>query len=96
METNGEAAVLGDERKRLMALERERRRYALSGALLPGKLRNELTRPMGRGERRTIAGGRECGRNDPCPCGSGRKYKACCLPAGRRFIRPMELKHAPK
>ena len=19
------------------------------------------------------------GRNDPCPCGSGRKYKACCL-----------------
>jgi len=18
------------------------------------------------------------GRNDPCPCGSGRKYKACC------------------
>ena len=22
---------------------------------------------------------REPGRNDPCPCGSGRKYKACCL-----------------
>jgi tetratricopeptide (TPR) repeat protein len=21
------------------------------------------------------------GRNDPCPCGSGRKYKRCCLPA---------------
>jgi len=21
------------------------------------------------------------GRNDPCPCGSGRKYKACCLNA---------------
>lgn len=20
------------------------------------------------------------GRNDPCPCGSGRKYKVCCLP----------------
>ncbi|MCK4515654.1 MAG: SEC-C domain-containing protein, partial [Spirochaetaceae bacterium] len=19
------------------------------------------------------------GRNDPCPCGSGRKYKHCCL-----------------
>jgi len=18
------------------------------------------------------------GRNDPCPCGSGRKFKACC------------------
>ncbi|GIW88665.1 MAG: hypothetical protein KatS3mg108_2989 [Isosphaeraceae bacterium] len=23
--------------------------------------------------------GRRVGRNDPCPCGSGRKYKACCL-----------------
>src|SRR5690606_16956851 len=22
---------------------------------------------------------REPGRNDPCPCGSGRKYKKCCL-----------------
>ena len=21
------------------------------------------------------------GRNDPCPCGSGMKYKKCCLPA---------------
>ena len=19
------------------------------------------------------------GRNDPCPCGSGRKYKKCCM-----------------
>lgn len=24
---------------------------------------------------------REVGRNDPCPCGSGRKYKKCCLAA---------------
>ncbi len=23
------------------------------------------------------------GRNDPCPCGSGRKYKKCCLAAGK-------------
>jgi len=21
----------------------------------------------------------ETGRNDPCPCGSGKKYKKCCL-----------------
>ncbi|MDI7277487.1 MAG: SEC-C metal-binding domain-containing protein, partial [Anaerolineae bacterium] len=26
--------------------------------------------------RRTAA---KAGRNDPCPCGSGRKYKNCCL-----------------
>ncbi len=24
--------------------------------------------------------GNEVGRNDPCPCGSGKKYKYCCLP----------------
>ena len=23
------------------------------------------------------------GRNDPCPCGSGKKYKNCCLSSGR-------------
>lgn len=22
------------------------------------------------------------GRNDPCPCGSGKKYKQCCLKTG--------------
>ena len=26
--------------------------------------------------------GRKVGRNDPCPCGSGRKYKKCCGRAG--------------
>jgi SEC-C motif len=24
------------------------------------------------------------GRNDPCPCGSGKKYKRCCLPEDQR------------
>jgi uncharacterized protein len=27
---------------------------------------------------------RAASRNDPCPCGSGRKYKHCCLAARRR------------
>lgn len=25
------------------------------------------------------------GRNEPCPCGSGRKYKGCCLPRDEAF-----------
>jgi len=25
---------------------------------------------------------RKVGRNEPCPCGSGKKYKKCCLPKG--------------
>ncbi len=28
------------------------------------------------------------GRNDPCPCGSGRKYKHCCLNAGSSADAP--------
>ena len=24
---------------------------------------------------------RNVGRNDPCPCGSGKKYKKCCMAA---------------
>lgn len=26
----------------------------------------------------------KAGRNDPCPCGSGRKYKRCCEVTQRR------------
>lgn len=26
----------------------------------------------------TIVKGPKIGRNDPCPCGSGKKYKKCC------------------
>jgi tetratricopeptide (TPR) repeat protein len=38
------------------------------------------------------AGRRKPGRNDPCPCGSGRKYKVCCgaasAPAGQTKSGP--------
>ncbi len=27
----------------------------------------------------TVVVGKKVGRNDPCPCGSGRKYKQCCM-----------------
>ncbi len=30
----------------------------------------------GRGE--MVAADKKVGRNDPCPCGSGKKYKKCC------------------
>ena len=25
-----------------------------------------------------VRAGNKVGRNDPCPCGSGKKYKKCC------------------
>ena len=30
------------------------------------------------GKVETVVKGEEPGRNDPCPCGSGKKYKKCC------------------
>jgi hypothetical protein len=37
-------------------------------------------RASGRGANLTRPGAK-IGRNDPCPCGSGKKYKTCCLNA---------------
>jgi preprotein translocase subunit SecA len=31
-----------------------------------------------RGQREVAVVGKKVGRNDPCPCGSGKKYKRCC------------------
>jgi preprotein translocase subunit SecA len=30
------------------------------------------------GVQQTVTKGKKVGRNDPCPCGSGKKYKKCC------------------
>jgi hypothetical protein len=30
------------------------------------------------GRRAVMRGGPKIGRNDPCPCGSGKKFKKCC------------------
>ena len=32
----------------------------------------------GSGPKRPVVKGQKVGRNDPCPCGSGKKYKRCC------------------
>jgi len=36
------------------------------------------------------------GRNEPCPCGSGRKYKKCCLGKKRSAVLEMKLAYAKK
>lgn len=48
------------------------------------KKRRELeqARMAGTGEyqpvQQVVRGAAKIGRNDPCPCGSGKKYKRCC------------------
>ncbi|HEV8580706.1 MAG TPA: SEC-C metal-binding domain-containing protein [Thermoanaerobaculia bacterium] len=36
---------------------------------------------------RRLPWGYASGRNDPCPCGTGLKYKRCCLDADRTPAR---------
>jgi uncharacterized protein len=38
-----------------------------------------LERPIPPAATKPAQAGSKTGRNDPCPCGSGRKYKKCCL-----------------
>jgi tetratricopeptide (TPR) repeat protein len=47
-------------------------------------LYNEMLRSLGRTDRASLhaaflGASKKVGRNDPCPCGSGKKYKKCCL-----------------
>lgn len=44
--------------------------------LIPADRRKELY--LQQRKSGTIVKGKKIGRNDPCPCGSGKKYKFCC------------------
>ncbi len=37
----------------------------------------------------------EVGRNNLCPCSSGKKYKNCCLPKGFYFVNKQKKFKAP-
>lgn len=41
-------------------------------------LRNRFEEQKEAAKQKTIVKGKKIGRNDPCPCGSGKKYKFCC------------------
>ena len=44
--------------------------------IFPEEKRKELYKEQKRSQ--TIVKEKKIGRNDPCPCGSGKKYKYCC------------------
>ncbi len=46
-------------------------------AILTEERRKELYKEQKKSG--TVVVGKKVGRNDPCPCGSGKKYKQCCL-----------------
>ncbi len=49
----------------------------LAGSAMPALLNISRPQPATAGTATTVAP--KVGRNDPCPCGSGKKYKKCCL-----------------
>ena len=51
-------------------------------ALLTEERRKELYKAQKKSM--TVVKGKKIGRNDPCPCGSGKKYKQCC---GRKLMK---------
>ncbi|MGV3487238.1 MAG: SEC-C metal-binding domain-containing protein [Tuberibacillus sp.] len=54
------------------------KRYAKRLALLPGVF-DDVKRSEGSIDKTMpLMGGKAIGRNEPCPCGSGKKYKKCC------------------
>jgi len=44
----------------------------------PSPMVQAAGRSGGGGQQKVAAGSKKVGRNAPCPCGSGKKYKYCC------------------
>jgi len=62
-----------DDRSIGSRFDRKRERDQQVKAGLPGEDEAPLPPPV-----EPIQKDKEIGRNDPCPCGSGKKYKKCC------------------
>jgi tetratricopeptide (TPR) repeat protein len=62
------------EEERLAAQKREMREKSINNEF------KRLEIAMKSGERKLLLPTKKVGRNEPCPCGSGKKFKKCCLP----------------
>ncbi len=80
---------MDEETKVSLAFDKEKLYYNMVGAkadwlyeleewdsLLTQERRKELYREQKNSS--TVVKDKKVGRNDPCPCGSGKKYKHCC------------------
>ena len=67
----------------LEAIKRDTVRYILGARLTQKIEREQVAKPLDTGGDGSLSkqpkkSGKKVGRNDPCPCGSGKKYKHCC------------------
>jgi hypothetical protein len=66
--------------EKLVVLHNTTRKWTLKG-YNPIELRNvnkEHTPQLSKKKETNFSHGKKVGRNDPCPCGSGKKFKKCC------------------
>ncbi len=70
-----------DELKAAIGGEVAHRVFFASMQRQPARRETRAYRPGAEGRSKPVARPRamKVGRNDPCPCGSGRKYKSCCM-----------------
>ncbi|HYO56521.1 preprotein translocase subunit SecA [Archangium sp.] len=72
------ASAAAEETARLARQMAQRQRQMQEGrADAEGKLAESAARPAPATRQAAPGGGPKVGRNDPCPCGSGKKYKKC-------------------
>ena len=67
----------------LSVINKETTIYLLKAEIKQNLERKQVEKPTGdnssdKTSTRTPRKVKKVGRNDPCPCGSGRKYKQCC------------------
>jgi preprotein translocase subunit SecA len=82
VEYKREAFDMFDELKSSIAHDTARRIYFANLVREPARREMRAQRPGAEPQRAaaTHSASKEAiGRNDPCPCGSGRKYKNCCM-----------------
>ena len=74
VQVRAEEDVAAVEEQRRQQVELEFKHAQVSNFSAPGKPAAE----QGAEHRPFVRDGEKVGRNDPCPCGSGKKYKQCC------------------
>ncbi|MGD9153091.1 MAG: preprotein translocase subunit SecA [Gammaproteobacteria bacterium] len=79
IEEPDEMAVMEAQRRRQAQANAQRMQYQHIDTLAPSDQAQNEAEPVS-GPRITTfkREGKKIGRNDPCPCGSGKKYKHCC------------------
>jgi len=73
--TREQMEAMENQRREELARQKMQLRHDELSAL--GEPEEEQTAVAPRAQTPVVREGRKVGRNDPCPCGSGKKYKSC-------------------